>query len=131
MKARPIAPATKHPMSFLLKKAGRAWYFLATHYGQGFNIPNVSDIPNFFKRMREYFGKDNDYTINTYDIEGCFPHMPKAAIFVAMNDIVAHFKHIGKTGVWVPNGKKQCTWNTPKKGYGRWLPWDVLIDVFA
>jgi len=70
--------------------------------------------------------------IAIYDIEGCFPNMPQDGIMMALNSITVEFKKQGKKGVWVPFGDRQkCTWEQPKRGYGTWIPWDVMINITA
>jgi len=56
--------------------------------------------------------------------------MPQEGIMLAMNSIVMHFKNIEKKGVWVPySSKAKCTWEKPKRGYGTWIPWDVMLLI--
>ena len=47
----------------------------------------------------------HDFEIKTYDIEGCFPNMPKEAIEAAARDFTTFYKQQGKTGVWIPRAK--------------------------
>jgi len=133
-KARPLAPQTKHPMRDLLGKAGRAWYFMSVQRDDRlqFEIPLVSDIPNFIDRASSQMRScGNDFEVKLFDIEGCFPNMPKEAIRAAARDYVAYFHKLGKQGVWIPRARlKKPSWDVPKipKG-GTWIPLEELKDI--
>ena len=127
MKTRPIAPATKHHMKDLLSKIGRALYFLVTEIKiDSFEIPKVNEITKFLDDGYKKFNGEN-IEINTYDIEGCFPHMPKHAIDLAMRYLINTAKGKDKSGVWVPAAdKKTCKWKQPKMYRGTWIPFEVI-----
>ena len=70
------------------------------------------------------------YDVHIYDIEGCFPHMPKEAMSMAMREAITILNNKGKEGVWVPNTRtKSCSWD---KGIcnGTWIPLEVLGDIY-
>ena len=89
----------------------RPWSTSAAHrcpLGGKFTIPNVDEIPDFIEsaksRMRE---AGADYEIKSYDIEECFPIVPKAAIEQAALDVTTSLSLQGKEGVWVPRARSQ------------------------
>ena len=87
-KARPIAPGTKHPMRRLLHYVGRAWSFVATQNpGEHLVINKTGDVPKFF-RDAEKLHQYGELKMEVYDIEGCYPNMPKETIRFAMRSIV-------------------------------------------
>ena len=58
--------------------------------------------------------------------------MPKEAITWAMRDLANHFKSQGYKGVWIPNAKSQsCQWTEPRRKnvHGKWVEWDVMLEV--
>ena len=132
-KARPIAPGTRHPMRAILGKAGRAWYFAANQLRTGqFQLPLSRDIPTFLDATYRDLRTLGEVCVDTFDIEGCFPNMPKTAIEVAMLEIAETERRQGHEGVWVPRAhSKQCQWRPPARGghNGTWLPWDVLLTI--
>ena len=94
-----------------LRKAGRAWYFLASQKRKGqFNIIGCQDVPGFLEESVYQLKALGEINIQTFDIEGCFPNMPKADIKTAMDEIINFYKNIGEQGVWVPHaGKHKCS----------------------
>ena len=132
-KVRPIAPGTKHPMRVLLGKAGRAWYFAANQDREGqFAIPNCGDVPQFLETAHGDLLPKGEVETLTYDIEGCFPNMPKEAISLAMKEIAKREQGRGHEGVWVPHAaRKKCAWENPTRSprSGTWLPWDIMLEV--
>ena len=134
-KGRPIAPGTKHPMKKLLSKAGRAWYFMATQVpGEILDMPLVKDMPSFLEQAKadmEFLG--HDYDIKSYDIEGCFPNMPKEAIELAALELTHHFLEQGEKGVWVPcHRTNRPAWSHPEtKERGTWMPLQELYDILV
>jgi hypothetical protein len=139
MKARPIAPQTRHPMRNLLGKAGRAWYFAAVQLKQeSFGMPTCREIPGFLEHAMRDLRPLGKVKFQVWDIEGCFPNMPKPAIRLAMRDIAKRHTENGFKGVWVPAIRsKPCEWSdrlTTSKGTiykrrGTWMPWDVLMST--
>ena len=86
----------------------------------------VNEITNFLEEGYRKFKGDN-IEITTYDIEGCFPHMPKEAINLAMKEYMNIAKGKDKSGIWVPTAsKKTCKWVQPRFGRGTWIPFQVI-----
>ena len=84
-KVRPIAPGTRHPMRAILGKAGRAWYFAANQPRPGqFQLPLTRDVPAFLDSTYRDLRALGEVHIDTFEIEGCFPNMPKPAIEMAI-----------------------------------------------
>ena len=50
----------------------------------------------------------DDYDIHLFDIEGCFPNMPKEAILLATLDVMANAKRNNIQGVWVPRARSKA-----------------------
>ena len=112
MKARPIAPGTKHPMRRLLGYVGRAWAFVTARMeGQHFVIHHGGQVPKFLEEASQ-LGNEGDVGVVVKDIEGCYPAMPKAAIRFGLRNIVADIKRThGYEGVTVPmQSTKACGW---------------------
>ena len=60
-KARPIAPATAHPMRDLMGRVGRAWYFAVNQARDDqFDLIGVRDVPQFLKEGTDMFGRTED-----------------------------------------------------------------------
>ena len=133
MKARPISPGTKHPMRRLLGKAGRAWYF-AVHNLKMEHLKQVEvlEVPSFLSNSWKEMAKDGEkVSIDTFDIEGCFPNTPKNAIRIATDSLIQHIKKLGHDAIWVPT-KGNCDWKEPKgkmKGRGTWIPLNVIREL--
>ena len=130
LKARPIAPGTRHPMRSLLHIAGRAWSFVtATIPGEHFVLKEGGQVPQFLKAAAERVSSQGELKYVIKDVEGCFPNMPKPEIMLAARDILQEHGKYKRTGVWVPSvGAKNCRWN--QLGHkGKWLPFDVLLQV--
>jgi hypothetical protein len=128
-KARPIAPATKHPMRRLLHLAGRAWSFITANIGgEHFTFNKTDDIFSFFKQAQA-LQPPGTLRITSMDIEGCFPNMPKPDIELALRDIVQHMRRRGLSGVAVPprSDLRKCAWTVSKGDV--WMPFDVLCDI--
>ena len=53
-------------------------------------------------------GTLGEVCVDTFDIEGCFPNMPKTAIEVAMLDIAETERREGHEGVWVRSRAQQA-----------------------
>ena len=134
-KARPIAPGTKHPMRRLLHLVGRAWYFLAKRdeCGDSFVIERSEDVPRFLATASSRLSQVGPVAYTIKDIEGCYPHMPKPAIRMAMRE---HVKRIEMEheyrGVSVPrfSDVKPCTWERRKGDHKHvWIPFKVMLEV--
>ena len=117
-KARPIAPTIKHPMRRMLGKAGRAWYFLSDKLqGEYLDLPKVHEIPNFIDQAtRQMQAVGDGFQVSAFDIEGCFPNMPKSGIKLASMELIAELMRKGYKGVWVPRARtKTPCWCPPTR----------------
>ena len=80
--------------------------FAATQEREGqFARPNCGEVPQFLERAYRDLMPDGEVETLTYDIEGCFPNMPKEAIKLAMKDIAKQEQARGHEGVWVPHSQ--------------------------
>ena len=131
-KARPISPSTRHPMRAMLGKAGRAWYFIANTFpGERFALPAVGEVPAFLCQAVKRVQGTEPAAIHVYDIEGCFPSMPKEAIRAALRDITTLHKQLGRKGVFVPRARtRHCQWSKPQRhSGGTWMSFAELVDI--
>ena len=124
-------------MRTLFRKAGRAWFFITNNMpGEHFVLKNTTEVKDFLNESHLHMQKFGDYGVKIYDIEGCFPNMPKPAIELATMDL-AKEQMENTRGVWVPQAKsKPCRWYVPKpkkgkKERGTFLPWEVLSEVLT
>ena len=115
-------------MRQILKKVGRAWHFATTHLeGEHFKIPQMHNVPEMLQSMIDHVKQQGEVELHTYDIEGCFPNMPKEAINLALNEVVNQHKEKQHLGVWVPNNtQRKCGWKEEHKK-GQMIPWDIMI----
>ena len=136
MKARPIAPGTRHPMRRLLHLVGRAWYFLAKRdeCGDSFVIERSEDVPAFLEMATRMVSQQGPVAYTIKDIEGCYPAMPKEAIRMAMREHILRIESTsGQRGVSVPrfSDTQRCEWRKRPASDKRmvWLPFQVMLDV--
>ena len=131
-KARPIAPATKHPMKALFHKTGRAWSYITNHLeGEHFVIQHTGKVKPFLEETQEALKGKGKLKCDIADIEGCFPNMPKDAIRIGMREQLQMItKKHGYTTVTVPNKKgKTCSFGKkPYRGYTV-IPFEDLLDI--
>ena len=130
-KMRPIAPSTKHPLSQIMHRAGRAWYFMSTTLpGEHFVLNRCDQVPMKLEDANRRF--EGNITVINQDIEGCFPNMPQHTIKEAARWACRAFTNLGHRGVWVPKqGKKlKCTFQ-PKGGEWKyvWIPFSALLEL--
>ena len=132
-KARPIAPATTHPMRDLMGRVGRAWYFAVNQARDDqFDLIGVRDVPQFLKKGTDMFGwTEDELVVETMDITGCYPNMPQKGIITALQEAAQFQIAKGRQGIWVPHSKtKKCSWiEQQSRRKGTWLTWQVLLDV--
>ena len=84
-KCRPIAPATKHPMKRLFHLTGRAWSFISTKLASdNFVIHHTGQVTGCMQEAQAKLSSKGQLKAAVYDIEGCFPNMPKEAIRLAL-----------------------------------------------
>ena len=66
-----------------------------------------------------------------FDIEGCYPNMPKETIRFALRDILQKIqREKGHDAVYVPkfSNKQPCQWKSKRKTSLR-IPFEVMLDV--
>ena len=131
MKVRPIAPSTRHPMYKLLHYVGRAWSFVTSKIpGEHFVINKTSEVPAFLREaegLRAY----GRLQANVYDIEGCYPHMPKESIRWALRELLSKLRAQGSgDGVWVPKFSDSCpcAWTERRRNMQK-IPFHTMLDV--
>ena len=133
MKVRPIAPATKHPLKRLLHYVGRAWSFISTQLtGEHFVISKTTEVPGFMREATAKVGPRGRIQTRMYDIEGCYPNMPKESIRFAMMKAVRQLSdEFGYNGVFVPkwSDTQPCSWRTNKMKTSQKIPFEVMLDV--
>jgi len=131
-KVRPIAPGTKHPMRKLLHYVGRAWSYVTREIpGEHCVINKTSEVPEFFREVNRTLTKEGKLKINIFDIEGCYPNMPKETIRFAMRNVLAKIQaETGHSAVCVPrfSDTQPCSWSTKKSTTQR-IPFQVMLDV--
>ena len=136
-KARPIAPGTKHPAKQLLHYVGRAWSFITARLpGEHFVISKTDDVPDFLQRVNTHLGGSRPFNVKVFDIEGCFPSMPKDSIRQALRETLDTIQSQCKyDGVLVPtrSESKPCRWRRQGDDrhdpYRQLIPFPVLLDV--
>ena len=71
------------------------------------------------------------FCLQAFDIEGCYPNMPKEAILLAATELVAQLRRQGQKGVWIPRAStKKPGWCPPNKTQaGTWMPLQELVDI--
>ena len=94
MKARPISPGTKHPMRRLLHLAGRAWSFITANLtGPNFIINHGEQVPEILRDIQINIGKQGKIRTKVWDIESCYPNMPREIIRFSLRDLVKQIKN--------------------------------------
>ena len=82
-------------------------------------INHSGQVPGFLQRAQQHLANQQGLEFAIYDIESCFPNMPRDAINVGLTDCVQQIKRCREVkGVVVPKHKptKQCTWwNRPPR----------------
>ena len=126
-------------MRKLLHFAGRAWSFVTGQIpGEHWVINKTSEVPKFLKEAAEEVSKQGNVRTKIWDIEGCYPNMPKDAIRLAMRSLLKQFEmamQLGqkkREGVYVPkfSTTQPCVWeNRRKKANMVFLPFQVMLDV--
>jgi hypothetical protein len=135
MKARPIAPGTKHPMRTLLRMVGRAWYFATMQWEADHLVLKQCDQVPKFLREAEKLNQMGDLRCIIRDVEGCYPNMPKPAIREALKQVATDVGQAKDAeGVWVPkrSTSKPCRWTAKGARQARehvMIPWEVMTGV--
>ena len=90
MKARPVNPMCAHPMWQLFNAVGRAWMFIVNQWETEHHIlRDAMNVPNIIKQAKINFGGDNvEYEHHIWDVDSCYPSMPREDILKAMGDIL-------------------------------------------
>ena len=90
MKARPVNPMCAHPMWQLFNAVGRAWMFIVNQWETEHHIlKDAMNVPNIIKQAKTNFGGDNvEYEHHIWDVDSCYPSMPREDILKAMGDIL-------------------------------------------
>ena len=131
-KARPIAPATKHPMKRLFHLTGRAWSFITSNLASdNFVIRHGGLVTDFMHTAEEKLRGKGRIQAVVRDIEGCFPNMPKEAIRLALRSELQKITvATGYDGVTVPKRKTHsCTFKPSTKGGMVRIPFEDLLDI--
>ena len=131
-KVRPIAPGTRHPAKKLMHYIGRAWSFVTSQIpGEHFVINKTSEVPNFLREAEREVGRHGELQMKVYDIESCYPNMPRETIRFALRSILKRLETEKKyDGVYVPkySDAQPCTWHGRRKN-SRKIPFQVMLDV--
>ena len=131
MKVRPIAPGTKHPMKKLLHYVGRAWSFVTSQIpGEHFVINKTSEVPTFL-REAEKVSAHGELQMKVFDIESCYPNMPRETIRFAMRSVLKEIEEEkDRDGVFVPkfSDTRPCSWKEPSKPAQK-ISFQVMLDV--
>ena len=132
-KVRPIAPGTKHPMQKLMHYVGRAWSFVTTQVpGDHFVINKTSEVPKFLREAEKEVGQHGEIQMKVFDIESCYPRMPRETIRFALRDILKKIaEENGYKGVYVPrfSDKQPCAWRDKKRCNAQMIPFQTMLDV--
>ena len=131
-KARPIAPGTRHPMRRLLHYVGRAWSFVtAQMVGEQFTINKSAEVPRFLEEAARALAPHGAIKAEIWDIEGCYPNMPKETIRFALRRVLQDMRRAyDEHGVYVPkfSDAQPCRWQTRRKGM-QFIPFQVMLDA--
>lgn len=131
MKARPIAPQTKHPMRKLFHLAGKAWSFIASMIQEGeFTIPHSGKVKEFLEEAEKKLqGGAIGYILK--DIVGCFPNMPKDSIKTALSEKIQWIQSTTtSTGISVPRRKQMaCSLKHFTSRNYTYIPFEELLDI--
>ena len=128
--ARPISPNTSHPMRRLFGMVGKAWSFLTSRIpGDHLVINSSQEVPEFLRHCNLKLAHIGPLDVRTFDIEGCFPSMPKKAISTMAVEITKDFEKMGHTGVYVARKQKAkgAAWSSFRGAV--FLPFHILIEV--
>ena len=132
MKARPIAPGTKHPMKRLLHYVGRAWSFVVSRMeGNHFVINKTDEVPNFLREAEANLRDQGQLSAGIWDVVGCYPSMPKETIRFAMRWVAGEMRRTKQVeGVYVPkySDTQPCMWKSGRRGM-QFIPFEVMMDV--
>lgn len=130
MKARPIAPATRHPMKALFHKTGRAWSYITNNLQcNNFVIPHGGKVPEFFDEVERELAPLGRLRAIVRDVTGCFPNMDKEAIRFALRaELMRITEKTGFDSVSIPRKSTRPCSLKPFKG-GTTIPFEDLLDI--
>ena len=119
-------------MRRLMHYVGRAWSFVTARIpGEHFVINKTSQVPNFLQEAQKQVAEHGQLRMDIYDIESCYPNMPRETIRFALRDILKQMEtRYGYNGVWVPkwSDTRPCAWKS--KGFNaQKIPFHVMLDV--
>ena len=132
MKARPIAPQTKHPMQALFHLTGRAWSYITSHLpGENFVIKHGGQVTEFLGTAVAELRQRGTVHHVISDIEGCFPNMPKDAIRRGLRELLeAVTEAYGVDSITVPSKARQtCTFRVINRKGWTTVPFETLLEV--
>lgn len=131
-KARPIAPATKHPMKRLFTLTGRAWAHITNNLvSDNFIIQHGGQVPEFLWEAEHKLSHKGAIKCVIKDIEGCFPNMDKDAIRQGLREELLRITTAtGYDAITVPRHKAtKCTLATTNKRGDVRIPFEDLLDI--
>ena len=89
LKARPVNPMCAHPMWALFNAVGRAWMFVVNQWQAPNHIlKNAQKVPEVIREAKESFDKDAEFEHHIWDVDSCYPSMPREDITEAMKTIL-------------------------------------------
>jgi hypothetical protein len=120
-------------MQKLMHYVGRAWSFVTAQVpGDHFVINKTSEVPKFLREAEKEVGQHGDIHMKVFDIESCYPRMPRETIRFALRDILQKIANEnGCKGVYVPkfSSKQPCTWRDKKRCNAQMIPFQTMLDV--
>ena len=136
-KARPITPMKNHPMAQFLHYIGRAWMFIVNQWsGEHSILKSCQEFPKFVQDTVNAFGRSPDLEHFIFDIEGCYPAMPKEAILVAMLTILSDVRkqqHKARNRcqhINVPSrGKGPCEFGNSSDNFRKNISYTMMINA--
>ena len=131
-KARPISPGMAHPMKRLLSYVGRAWSFVTSQLlGEHFVIQKTHEVPEFLEKSTIELAQHGKLACDVYEVEGCYPDMPKDAIRLGLRDAANEMRRLGRMGVWVPKvgTRKPCSWKPTGRHAKVWLSFEAMNEI--
>jgi len=108
-----------------------AWMEVSRIPGEHFVINKTSDVPKFLREAENAIGIHGAIEMKVYDIEGCYPNMPKETIRFALRNILKRIEsETGRDGVYVPkfSNTVPCSWKQSRVKAQK-IPFQVMLDV--
>ena len=139
LKARPVNPMCAHPMWALFNAVGRAWMFIVNQWKADHHImKNAQGVPTIINDAKKLFDKDATFEHHIWDVDSCYPSMPRQDIVKAMRDIleqtIAQDRRSKRKFVLVPRNKhEKPQWGTSysedTKATHMKIEYEDMIDV--